>query len=258
MRTRVCAAAATLVRRTHSPTSPTGLPTPASSPPVSHKRTKAARSGHTAAMTRMQALATATDAGIIFSSKDHSDSSVARSLRRAVERGALVRLVRGAFFDSSSWSRLSLEERHRLAVFATASTLPRPTVFSHESAAVLCGIRMLGTWKQSVTTTVDPSSGHRSSPQVRRVQAHLHSHDIVDVGGILCTSPARTITDLSCTLPFVEAVAAADSALHRKRRHQLLTLDELADCAARAASCNVCSVLRLRSRIRCRNPGVEC
>ena len=27
---------------------------------------------------------------------------------------------------------------------------------------------------------------------------------------------------------------------------------------AGTASCNVCSVLRLRSRIRCRNPGVEC
>jgi hypothetical protein len=48
--------------------------------------------------------------------------------------------------------------------------------------------------------------------------------------GILLTSPARTVLDLACSLPFEQAVVVADAALC----NQLTTATELADLLQRA------------------------
>lgn len=47
-----------------------------------------------------------------------------------------------------------------------------------------------------------------------RRSAPLHSDDLVTHHGVLVTSPARTVVDLACAVPFEPALVAAESALH--------------------------------------------
>lgn len=56
-----------------------------------------------------------------------------------------------------------------------------------------------------------------------------HSHTSV-VHGVLCTTPARTVVDLSGRTPFRHGVTAADSAVHAELTTHQQLVAMLADC----------------------------
>ena len=97
---------------------------------------------------------------------------------------------------------------------------PRTTA-SHETAALLWGIELVGAPRQWLTVPVGRSRLLVPGWQVRRLD--LPDEDVVVVDGIRRTTPLRTLLDLSVVLPLDEAVAAADSAL----RQGLVTLEQL-------------------------------
>ena len=132
-------------------------------------------------------------------------------LGRLVRRGELERIRRGCYARAPVGDQ-SLEERHLLAVAAAVPLLEPPVVLSHGSAAV---VRRLPVWPQAVEhvhITHPRRGGGRRRTTVHRHASALDHHETALVDGWQVTSLARTVVDLARTLPFEQAVAAADRA----------------------------------------------
>lgn len=92
---------------------------------------------------------------------------------------------------------------------------------SHETAARLWGIELVGEPRERLTVPVQRSRLVVPGWRVRRLD--LTADEVVVVDGVRRTTPLRTVLDLAQVLPLDEAVAAADSAL----RQTLVDLSEL-------------------------------
>lgn len=57
--------------------------------------------------------------------------------------------------------------------------------------------------------------GGKDRALLRTHTGALDAADVVEIGPWLLTSPTRTLTDLACTLPLDQAVAAGDVALRQ-------------------------------------------
>jgi predicted transcriptional regulator of viral defense system len=161
----------------------------------------------------------------------------AGQIRTRVRRGELLAIGRGAYASGTrARELLSLTGGAQLLQVAAAAAVIGPeSVVSHESAAFLHNIDLLGTRTAQVTLTCPPQRGWRGPTGVRLHAADLPpAHVTSDATGLRLTTPARTVVDLARTLTFRAGVVAADSALHRK----LATKDELrsivADCRRRS------------------------
>lgn len=179
-------------------------------------------------MTAVHAIALAEELGIEIVTDANGRRVESDGIRRAAARGDYVRVAPAAYLDTARWRALDADGRFRAFLVGMATGMREDTVFSHRSAAFMLKISMLGRWPSRVETTAPPAPGGRSSTNVRRYGAPLRDDEIVELAGFRVTSPARTVADLARTATFADAVAAADSALHRKRRGgPLLTLEEL-------------------------------
>lgn len=160
-----------------------------------------------AVMTRADAL------GVGYSDVD---------IRTLLRRGEWHPLRRGVYLRTDPPP--SAEARHRLVVAAAMPTVSDRSAISHQSAAVLHGIPL---WKVPRRRVHVTRAGFDSS----RTTGTLYTHpagpefDTVTVEGLPVVAAARTVLDIARTLPFEEAVVAADGALHR----EIVTPDELAD-----------------------------
>lgn len=135
-----------------------------------------------------------------------------RRLRRA-RRLAVVRP--GAYVPADD-ARLTDEVAHHvLAVRAAVTKVTPDAVVSHVSAAALHGRTLWDVPLDRVHVTVGRESGGRRTRLLHVHTAALHPDDVVMVHGLLCTSVARTLVDLARTLPFEQALVAADAARHR-------------------------------------------
>ncbi len=154
-----------------------------------------------------------------------------RQAQRAARSGALTRVRRGAFVESRAWEAVRQEHRHRCLVLATVGAMRSPPLVSHESAATLQGIPLIGGCPDRVQVTAPIATGGRSSTTVRR-----HGVSVVppgqSVAGIAVTVPARTVIDLARTRSFASGLAAADYVLGAG----LATTHELAEQAVLAGS----------------------
>lgn len=172
-----------------------------------------ARSRHCGAMRAPMAEFMHRQGGITTTSRLRSAFS-AREIRLALEAGVIVRDARGCYsLPTALEVRRAANRLHAVAV--------------GRSAAAWWG------WK----IKNQPSRPELAVPRGRRVSpADQHDHAIrwrtlapEDVHHGLVTSPARTVTDCSVSLPFDEALAVADSAL----RAGHVTRDELLEVAER-------------------------
>jgi hypothetical protein len=131
-----------------------------------------------------------------------------RDLARAVRRGQLTRIRRGAYLDASADV-----SRVRALVLATAAPLRDGSVVSHVSAAVLHGLPLWRADSDRVHVTRSPPAAGSGSAWVHLHVARLPDDDVTLVDGVLVTGPARTVVDLGRSLAFESAVVAADAAL---------------------------------------------
>ncbi len=116
-----------------------------------------------------------------------------------------------------------------MAMTVARSRYAGEAVFSHLSAAAIHGLPVSVTAAGPVHVTREPpAKGHRG-PMVHAHVARLGADDVIEVAGWRVTSAARTVLDLARTLPFEDAVVAADAALHRR----LSTREQLAAELAR-------------------------
>ncbi|RNE63982.1 hypothetical protein EEJ31_05290 [Cryobacterium tepidiphilum] len=139
-----------------------------------------------------------------------------------MERGNVIRLRRGAYVAAAEWQLLSPGARRLLAVRAHAAAADEQPVFSHFSAAAVWGLPSFNTWPTNIHVATEAALGGRSSSGVSRhpQQAPL---DVVQRDGVLVASVAATAVALARVLPFAEAVAVLDAAMHVPRVGQPLT-----------------------------------
>lgn len=134
----------------------------------------------------------------------------ARVLRRALVRGELVRVRRGAYLGVA---RLDLDAQYDTRIAAVVGTRRYPLVLSHYSAARVWRLPIVNSWPLQVHATVPPESHRRSKNGVTIHRHVLAEVDRVEVDGYLVTSAARTLIDLARVASFRDGVAALDAAL---------------------------------------------
>ncbi len=147
-----------------------------------------------------------------------------RDLARAVRRGELTRIRRGAYLHAGAGL-----PRHRALVLATAPALRDGSVVSHASAAVLHGLPLWRAATERVHVTRSPPAAGSGSAGVHLHVARLPEDDLTLVDGLLTTGLARTVVDLGRSLAFESAVVTADAALASGR----VSREDLATCLQR-------------------------
>jgi hypothetical protein len=141
----------------------------------------------------------------------------ARRFRRSVDRGQGARLRRGVFTTADRWAGLDSHERYLDRIRAVVATRRHDPVVSHQSAAALWGIPLSSAWPQAVHVLAVPASRVRSKNGVFVHRTPFDWDEIVELDGVLVTSPARTLLDLARTVSFEDAVVALDHAINPRR-----------------------------------------
>ncbi|MDY7542179.1 MULTISPECIES: hypothetical protein [unclassified Cryobacterium] len=142
-----------------------------------------------------------------------------RSLNREVAVGRSVRLRRGVFVDAGGWDEVNDRDRHFLRMRAVASTRLTDPVFSHQSAAAIWGLPVIGPWPDAVHLMAAGRRGVHSKNGVVWHHDRLGDSEVVEIDGMLVTSLLRTLIDLARTAHFLSAIAALD---HGTKQHLVL------------------------------------
>jgi very-short-patch-repair endonuclease/predicted transcriptional regulator of viral defense system len=141
-------------------------------------------------------------------------------IRTAVLRGELVSMGIGVYATASV-----VEELRRvsggdqvLRVTAALATVGAGAVASHQTAAAIHGLDLVGIPPQWVTITRPQGNGSRSGkPGVLVHCAALPAEHTTERVGVAVTTVARTVVDLARTLDMKHGVVAADSALRTRQ-----------------------------------------
>ncbi|MDM4761434.1 type IV toxin-antitoxin system AbiEi family antitoxin domain-containing protein [Galbitalea sp. SE-J8] len=154
-----------------------------------------------------------------------------RALTRALARGELVKLRRGAYVAREVWDAADARDRHLLRAHAAASQMQSEPVLAGFSAAAVWGMPVFEL-PETVTLAEAWGGGGRSAPGVRRTAAAFPTTEVVERDGLRVTTLARTALELTRVEPFARAVASMDWALWR-RNPLRIPMEELADEADR-------------------------
>ncbi|WP_306362536.1 hypothetical protein [Nocardia sp. CC227C] len=155
-------------------------------------------------------------------------------IRRRCAGGTWRRVRRGVYTEQAVYADLGAAERHRLLIEAAVPGLSVEAIVSHLSAAVLYGAPVPVAELERVCVTRNRRNGGRVRTDVRVHCARVDR--VVELGGLVVTTPARTIVDLARTLPFEAAVVAGD-AIARRFGVSALDLEEELGTAKRRHGC---------------------
>jgi len=176
----------------------------------------------TTSSTTLQVLAALSgDSGLILA-RDAARVGLQHELRRESDAQTVVRLRRGVYVLASEWHALSADERYLRRIHAHAAVVEEPVVYSHESAAALWGLPMVGAWPSEIHWSTTAAAGGRSRHGVVR-HTQEHELDVTVRDGLRVTSVAATAVALARVLRFGQAVAVMDKAIHEPRDGQALT-----------------------------------
>ncbi len=129
------------------------------------------------------------------------------ALSRAVRVGRIGRVRRGQF---------SACPDDPLVRALAAAAACGGSVLSHRSALLAHGLPVIGAAPMRPQLTVPPrTTGDLLDAELHR--ATLAPEDLVEVGGVLVTSVARTLIDVARRHTVTHSVAALDAALHARR-----------------------------------------
>ena len=151
--------------------------------------------------------------GIALVSELHRLDLDARPLQRAVLKGDVVRVHRGAYVPAEQWRQLDRHERYRRQVMAAGLASRGRPILSHQSAAALWRIPIIGMWPSLVHVLTTPAAGTRKENGFYRHATLIDDADIVEFEGVRLTSFARTLIDLARDTSFASAVAGLDWSL---------------------------------------------
>lgn len=135
-----------------------------------------------------------------------------RGIQQLCADGVLTSIRRGVYVTAECWRNAGADERYRLLVRATVLVAERPPVLSHQSAAVLHGLPIIGPWPARVhTSTPDAGGGSSTRAIISHRGAPPAAPQVID--GCQVTSLARTLVDVAATSSMLVAVTMLDHAL---------------------------------------------
>lgn len=135
-----------------------------------------------------------------------------RELNASHRSGRLTRLARGVYMQTTDWMRLTRDEKYRAIVRAASAISSPHSQFCLDSAAALWRLPSIGPWPAVAHELMMQSPGGMSRVGIQRHTRGLDPSPAL-IDDVTVPSLARTIVDMSCTTPFVRAVAMADRAL---------------------------------------------
>jgi len=155
-----------------------------------------------------------------------------RGIQQLCTDGALSSIRHGVYVAAERWRSAGANERYGLLVRATVLAAERAPVLSHQSAAVLHGLPIIGPWPATVHTRTPDAGGGSST---RAVTSHRGARPgaVQIIDGCQVTSLTRTLVDVTATANFLVGVTMVDHALRVEqeraaRLRRQARLDELA------------------------------
>ncbi len=139
-----------------------------------------------------------------------------RILRRARSEKVIHRVRHGAYAFTDVWESLTERERHVLSARAVLRQAKTQLALSHTTAAVVLGAPL---WGVSLDVVHVSRLDHRAGRKEAGVVQHrgvIRDHEIVEVGGLLVTSPTRTALDLTTIYDASRSLPVLDHFLHHK------------------------------------------
>lgn len=139
-----------------------------------------------------------------------------RDISAQVASKLLIRVRRGRYVDADIWTGLWSEGRHLLRVlaFQLNSDSPGP-VFWGPSAAVLHGFPLYRLDPASVHVVILGDRHSRSRTGITWHDVSITDADVVEIDGIRCTSPDRTVLDMTCSFREEVGLSVADACLRQ-------------------------------------------
>jgi hypothetical protein len=120
---------------------------------------------------------------------------------------------------AKEWEHLDRRERYRKQVIAAGLASRSRPVLSHQSAAAIWGIPVLGDSRGLVHVLTTVAAGTRTENGFRRHAADIAEDDVVERDGVRVTSLHRTLIDLARDMPFASAVVSLDWSLRPPVEH---------------------------------------
>lgn len=133
--------------------------------------------------------------------------------RRAARLRGTVALHHGYHIAAERWRAADRTDRQLARILAVRAAARGDIVFSHSSAAVLLGLPLYEANLDVVHITEPRGGAARRTGALLRHRSELDTDDIVEVGGLRCTSPERTLLDLARFVSVEDALACADGHL---------------------------------------------
>jgi predicted transcriptional regulator of viral defense system len=157
-------------------------------------------------------------AGIVTRAEALSAGVSPARIDTALRNGTLVPVSRGVYLRTEVGRKVlgRPDGEHLISVAAALAIGGDGVAVSHQSAARLLGIELLGKPSNEVTITGPPDSGWHSRTGTHRYATVMPAEHVATSSGLPVTTPARTVVDLARTLDFRAGVVAADSALHQR------------------------------------------
>lgn len=137
-------------------------------------------------------------------------------VRWLLRQGRLVTVRRGVYATADPASQEDRQQEHLLQVAAAIAASGARATGSHQSAALLHGLDLIG--KQAgdlvhLTRAARGRGGHSGRAGTRIHLAEIPATHLTVMRGVPVTSVARTVVDLARVGSFAEGVVVADSAL---------------------------------------------
>ena len=143
-------------------------------------------------------------------------------MRSLVRSGQLVRMRQGVYATKPAmdWAGVDPVRAHVLAVRAAKATVGTNAVASYHSAARLHRLSLLTPPPEGAVALTLPLA--KPWNRARSADVVFHASDlppeqVTRLHNLPVTTAARTVVDLARTLPFMDAVVVADSALNQEK-----------------------------------------
>jgi hypothetical protein len=156
-----------------------------------------------------------------------------RRYRQMVATGELMRLHRGAFIEKEAVDLRSPRLQYQLHCLGAFHANRGPVILSHDSAAAMHMIPILGRYPKLIHILVTMAAGTRTEHGYRK---HASWHPDVHIerrGELVMTDLVRTLVEFAAVSSFASAVTAFDWALRTPAFGAAapVTKDQLSDCA---------------------------
>lgn len=139
-------------------------------------------------------------------------------LSRRARSGALVRLRRGSYVETSTWVALSPRARQELMFQVAAEAYGMRLPLWGRSSALLHGLPLKNTpgqdWNDPTHLLGSAASGGRSKNGIVHHRPDGRVRQIVGINGLPCSDVVNTAIDLAVDQEFAWAVAAMDRLLN--------------------------------------------